>query len=59
MSRRSILLAIGILLLLTCGATTVLALLVRYEPHHYVEAAIPPGPQRTQYSQQCWASYRT
>jgi hypothetical protein len=55
MSRRSILLAIGFLLLLTCGATTVLALLVRYEPHHYTEAAVPPGPQRTQYSLQCWS----
>ncbi len=50
MSRRSLLLAIGIAALLACGVSTVLFLLVRYEPKPYLEAAVPPGPERTDLS---------
>jgi hypothetical protein len=48
MSRRSVLLAIGIFALLALGAGTVLCLLVRYEPQPYTRAAVPPGLNRTQ-----------
>jgi hypothetical protein len=50
MSRRSLLLAAGILVLLGGGASTILCLLVRYEPKLYLEAAVPPGQERTDMS---------
>jgi hypothetical protein len=50
MSRRSLFLALGILALLAGGASLVLCLLVRYEPKLYLEAAVPPGPNRTEMS---------
>jgi hypothetical protein len=54
MSRRSLLLAIGIFLCLTCGVGASLWMLVRYEPTIYARAAVPPGEQRHQLSEKCW-----
>jgi hypothetical protein len=54
MSRRSLVLAIAILLCLTCGVGASLWLLVRYEPNIYLQAAVPPGEQRHQLSEKCW-----
>jgi hypothetical protein len=39
-------LAIGFLAFLACSVAGTLLLLVRYEPQHYVVAAVPPGPPR-------------
>jgi hypothetical protein len=50
MSRRSLLLTIGILALVVWGTALVLFLLVRHEPRHYLDAAVPPGPERTDLS---------
>jgi hypothetical protein len=52
MSRRSFLLAVGIFAFLACAAATTGWLLVRYEPRRYAQAALPPGPERVQFSQQ-------
>ncbi len=57
MSRRSLLLATGILALLAGGVSTVLCLLVRYEPRPYIEAAVPPGPDRIELSKACTAAF--
>jgi hypothetical protein len=46
MSRRSLLLAVGILFLLACGGGTVLLLLLRYVPRDYLQAAVPPGEKQ-------------
>jgi hypothetical protein len=50
MSRRSFILAIAIFIVLFCGGGSTLVLLVRYEPASYVEAAVPPEPDRAHYS---------
>jgi hypothetical protein len=52
MSRRSVLVAVGIFLLLTCGGATALLLLVRYEPAPYVQSTVPPGPVRSDRSKE-------
>jgi hypothetical protein len=57
MSRRSVLVAVGIFLLLTCGGATALLLLVRYEPERYVQATVPPGPERTDQSKKFCAEF--
>lgn len=54
MSRRSLLLALAILLCLVCGVGATLWLLVRYEPSLYVRAAVPPGEERHHMSENCW-----
>jgi hypothetical protein len=46
MSRRSLLLGAGILLLFAGSAGAALALLLRHEPTFYHRAAVPPGPER-------------
>lgn len=46
MSRKSVLLGTGILLLLAAGAGAALVLLLRHEPNFYRRAAVPPGPER-------------
>jgi hypothetical protein len=46
MSRKSVLLGAGILLLFAGTAGTVLALLLRHEPTFYHRADVPPGPER-------------
>ncbi len=46
MSRKSVLLGVGISLLLVGGAGATLLLLVRHEPSFYRRAAVPPGPER-------------
>lgn len=53
MSRRSLVLAITILLCLMCGVGAALWILVRYEPGIYLRAAVPPGEQRHQMSEKC------
>ncbi|HWG45441.1 MAG TPA: hypothetical protein VN688_21945 [Gemmataceae bacterium] len=53
MSRRSLLLAIGIFLCLTSGVGTTLWMLVRYEPRIYLQAAVPPGEARHRLSADC------
>jgi hypothetical protein len=50
MSRRSFLLAFAILVLLLGGGIAGLALLLRYEPPSYQEAAVPPGRERKEAS---------
>lgn len=50
MSRRSLLVTVGILGLVLWGAALTLFLLVRHEPHHYLHAAVPPGTERTSLS---------
>jgi hypothetical protein len=52
MSRRSFIVAVAIFLLLTCGGATSALLLVRYEPHPYLQAAVPPGAVRAQRSEE-------
>jgi hypothetical protein len=59
MSRRSFLLALGIFAFLGCTAATTVFLLVRYEPRRYREAALPPGPERVQYSRQFYDEFWT
>jgi hypothetical protein len=46
MSRRSLYLALLLVLLLACGGVAALCLVVRYEPRTYVEAGVPPGEPR-------------
>ncbi len=46
MSRKSVLLGIGILLLLAGTSAAALLLLLRHEPTFYRRAAVPPGPER-------------
>jgi hypothetical protein len=50
MSRRSLLLAVGIAAGVVAGVVGLLALMVRYEPGWYAGAGVPPGPERTQLS---------
>jgi hypothetical protein len=50
MSRRSFLLTFAILVLLLGGGFAGLALLLRYEPSSYQEAAVPPGKERKEAS---------
>jgi hypothetical protein len=52
MSRKSVLLGTGILLLLMAGAAAGLVALVLREPGFYRRVAVPPGPQRHQYSEE-------
>jgi hypothetical protein len=53
MSRRSFLLAVGIALVLVLGTSAGVFMLVRYEPAAYRLAAVPPGPERRQQSEDC------
>jgi hypothetical protein len=46
MSRKSLLLALSIVVFLAGGVATVLVLLVRYEPTFYQQAGVPPGQAR-------------
>jgi hypothetical protein len=53
MSRRSLLLAIGIFLCLLSGVSAGTWMLVRYEPRVYLMAAVPPGQTRQTLSAKC------
>ena len=50
MSRKSLLLAIGIVLLVVGGVGAALVLLVRHEPEFYRRGALPPGPARIEHN---------
>jgi hypothetical protein len=50
MSRKSLFLAIGIVLFLLSGTGAVLVVLLRHEPAFYRRAAVPPGPERSKHS---------
>lgn len=52
MSRRSFLVAVGIVALLGGGLATALVLLLRYEPDYYRSAMTTPGERRTKLSQE-------
>lgn len=52
MSRKSVLLMLGLVLGGGAGITTLLALLIFHEPDFYRRSAIPPGEQREQWSKQ-------
>src|SRR6516162_7476888 len=51
MTRRSFLLALGVLALLGGVTATGVMALVHYEPAGYATATLPPGPQRYDHSQ--------
>jgi hypothetical protein len=53
MSRRSFLVAIGIVVFLAITVSTTLVLLLRYEPGHYRRAALPTGERRQRLSVDC------
>jgi len=59
MSRKSVLVGTGLLLLSagTVGAT--LAILLRHEPTFYRRAAVPPGPERQALSKACFSHVGT
>jgi hypothetical protein len=50
MSRKSVLVGIGIVLLVVGSVGAALALLVRHEPGFYSRSAVPPGPVRKHHS---------
>jgi hypothetical protein len=50
MSRRSFIVAIGIVALLAGGGSAAAVLLLSYEPGHYARAAVTPGKQREKLS---------
>src|SRR4051812_36648428 len=52
MSRKSVILGLGIVLLLAGSVSSVLALLVRHEPGAYQECAVPPGDTRQKLSRE-------
>ena len=53
MSRRSFLVAVGIVLLLGCTVAGSLYALLSYEPGHYRRAAVEPGEDRCKLGQEC------
>ena len=52
MSRKSILLGVGLLALLSGAVSSVLLLLVRHEPEFYERIGLPPGMERQKHSQE-------
>jgi hypothetical protein len=52
MSRRSFIVAVGIVVFLTGSTATALLLLLHYEPQHHRRSAVPPGDNRVQLSQE-------
>jgi hypothetical protein len=50
MSRRSVFVAVGIVVFLTCSVGTALVLLLHYEPGHHRRCVVPPGEERIQNS---------
>src|SRR5262245_53642160 len=57
MSRRSLLLGIGTLLVLLGVAGCALVLLVRHEPDAYRALAVPPGEEREKLSKQFYVGF--
>jgi hypothetical protein len=50
MSRKSVFLSLGLLLLITSSVSAGLVFLVRHEPDFYRRCCLPPGPARKQHS---------
>lgn len=50
MSRKSLLLAFGLLLLVGCAVAGAVTLMVLHQPDYYRRVTIPPGPQRQKWS---------
>ena len=59
MTRKSVFLGFGILLLLTVIAGGILYLLVRYEPNFYRQCTLPPGKERRQYAGEFFTAFTT
>jgi hypothetical protein len=59
MSRKSILLGIGLLLLVTSSVSAGLVFLVRHEPDFYRRCALPPGVERQQRSKEFTQEFST
>ena len=57
MSRKSLVLAISIVVVFGGGAGASIVLLLRYEPSFYRHAAIPPGHQREEWSKDFGANF--
>jgi predicted choloylglycine hydrolase len=57
MSRRSFVVAVGIVLFLACSVGTALILLLHYEPHHHRICATPPGEERVRSSQEFYKAF--
>jgi hypothetical protein len=57
MSRRSLFLALAILLVLAGSVGTGLLLLLHYEPHHHRESATPPGERRVHCSREFYTKF--
>src|SRR5262249_47086910 len=57
MTRKSFLLAAGILLVLTGGTSATLFLLIRHEPEAYRRACLPPGHDRAQRSKEFYTGF--
>ena len=56
-ARLRFVLAVGIALVLLCGTAATLFALIRHEPTFYQGAAVPPGPTRTQRSQEFYEEF--
>jgi hypothetical protein len=52
MNRKSVLLGLGILLLVTGSVSAGLVLLIRNDPDYYLRCAIPPGEERQKHSRE-------
>ncbi len=57
MTRKSFLLAVGIVLVLTGGTSATLILLIRYEPEAYRRACLPPGKERALRSKEFYSGF--
>jgi hypothetical protein len=59
MSRKSVLLGVGILLLFAVSLGATMVVLLRHEPAYYRRAAVPPGPEREALSKMFWSKAGT
>jgi hypothetical protein len=57
MRRKSLILAILIVLVLVCSVSAGLALLVRHDPAWYRDAGLPAGPERSKKSSECLSEF--
>jgi hypothetical protein len=57
MNRKSVLLGLGILLLVTGSVSAGLVLLIRNDPDYYLRCAIPPGEERQKHSREFQSAF--